>query len=195
MSRTTENITIHTKKFFRVVLEGFDPTVDTAESFSVKLSMRTRVSLPRARQLVAGLPRIVKSGLSAAQANRLKSVLEDIGGKARLETHLVTPGENHDIAADLRSDGGDSDETMVCPSCGWEEKVGATFCSICLRKFRAQGSRSGSLADKLPDANPLDAGEEPAIDYVELIKTFVQKHQLVILAGIIGLLLIVLILK
>lgn len=195
MSRTTEKVTIHTKKFYRVVLEGFDPAFDTVESFAVKLSMRTRVSLPRARQLIRGLPRIVKSNLSSAQANRLKGVLEEIGGKARIETHLVTPGENNDIASDLRSGGDCTDQTIVCPSCGWEEKAGAAFCSICLRKFRTSGSRSTTLAERLPEANPLKAGDEPAFDRFEAIKAFAKKNRLAILVGIIALLLVFIVSK
>ncbi len=195
MSRTTEKVTIQTKKFYRVVLKGFDPSLDTAGSFAVKLSMRTRVFMPRARQVIADLPRIVKSNISSAQANRLKSVLEDIGGKVRLEDHLVIPGEDSDIAADLRSGGGASDETIVCPSCGWEKTGGAAFCSICLRKFRVAGSRSGSLADRLSCANPVKAGGVPAANHFESPKTFATKNQLAILIGIIVILLIVVVSK
>ncbi len=198
MSHPTDGITIHTKKYFRVILESIDADLETVESFAVKLSTRARVSLPRAMFVASRLPYTVKSGLGPAQANRLKCVLEEIGGKARVEAHLVTPEDHPDQRQDalrgVRS-AADAKEPIVCPECGWEERRGATYCSFCHRKFRDQASRHESLEDRLPDVNPLDlsAGENPfrwavVVDYV-------RQHQLRVLTGIIVLLLLIVLLK
>ena len=74
--------TINHKKYYRVILEGFDPQKANADSFALKLSMATRTSLPRARQVVRGLPTVIKRDLDVVQANKLKSNVERSG-----ETH------------------------------------------------------------------------------------------------------------
>jgi hypothetical protein len=198
MSQPIDGITIHTKKYFRVILESIDADLETVESFAVKLSTRARVSLPRAMFVASRLPYTVKSGLGQAQANRLKCVLEEIGGKARVEAHLVTPDDTTDRRQDalrgVRSPT-DAKETIECPDCGWEERRGATYCSFCHRKFRNPASRLESLEDRLPDENPLDlAPSENSFDWAALVD-YVRQHQLRVLIGVIVVLLLVVLLK
>lgn len=156
---TKQNLSIHTKKFYRVVLLAIDPEQETMESFAIKLSMRLKVAFPRVRQVVQNLPYTVKSHLSASQANKLKSMIEEVGGRIRLETHFATPGDKK--MADPRGDSRDHDpapegaaaEMNQCPSCGWESAEDVSFCSMCHRRFRKK--RSG-LGSRIPHDNPLE---------------------------------------
>jgi outer membrane biosynthesis protein TonB len=88
-----EKVSIHSKKYYRVVLESIDPQRENAESFAIKLAMRTRTSLPRVRQVIRKLPKTIKKGLDVQRANKLKTVIEETGGIVRVESYFVTPGD------------------------------------------------------------------------------------------------------
>ena len=242
--RETDNFSIHTKRYYLVILEGIDPKRETVESFAIKLSMRTRTTLPRVRQILRNLPYTIKKGVSMAQANRLKNVIEEIGGQVRLEPHFVTPGDGREqpgpdapasapsssdphrppreelpkppakkdpaLAADSATpiEGrqakelpkpeeppereapatgtlGDEipREAITCPACGWEEESGATYCSLCLRRFRDQSSRRPGLDDKIPEENPLRARGD-ATKQSGIVDGFAwQEYKLLLIAG------------
>jgi hypothetical protein len=206
MSHSTDGISIHTKKYFRVILEGIDSNLETVESFAVKLSTRARVSLPRAMLVASRLPYIVKSGLEQGQANRLRGLLEEIGGKARVEAHFVTPDDPaerpRDVLRDLRQDALretakplEEHETIVCPECGWEERGGASFCSFCHRRFRDPDTRPVSLEERLPDVNPLDVSPaDNPLDWAAIMG-FYRGHQLHVLIGLVVVLILVILSK
>lgn len=234
----TDNISIHTKRYYLVILEGIDTQRETVESFAIKLSMRTRTTLPRVRQILRNLPYTIKKGLSMAQANRLKNVIEELGGQVRLEPHFVTPrtgreeaGPDEPASAPPSTDGrpkprpaempgrpadtntgkpietrqskelpepdepvvqeapatgtiGDEErqEAIVCPACGWEEEEGATYCSLCLRRFR-NAKRRGTLEERVPDENPLRSrdGAKEKSSFLDGIAW--QDYKLLLIAG------------
>ncbi|MCK4774520.1 MAG: hypothetical protein KAT30_07030, partial [Candidatus Krumholzibacteria bacterium] len=129
-------ISVHSKRFFRVVLEAIDADRDSPDSFAIKLSMKTHTSLPRVRQLVRRLPCTIKQGLSVDQANRLKVVLEQLNGRARLESYLETPGVDKPASTQPAVHlGEDAEEVVVelrnCVSCGTALDEGAESCSFC----------------------------------------------------------------
>ena len=195
MDKPAEHITIHTKKFYRVVIEGIDTDLETPDSFAVKLASRLHVPLPRAKLVARCLPYTVRSGLNAEQANRLKTVLDEIGGKARVEPHFVTPPDpgERETKSPLRA--GEGKGTFVCPGCGGEQPAGAKFCSFCLRKFRDPLSRLDSLEDKLPEENPLDIDDRDlGVDWSAALR-FARRRPVPILFGVIVLLIIVILLK
>jgi hypothetical protein len=146
-----QKITVHTRKFYRVVLEGIDAKVASTESFSIKLSLRMRTPLPRVRQVLRKLPCTIKRGLEADQANRLKAVLESIGGRVHLESYFVTPGQEEPCDGHLQIVPEEPDVvvTQVCPSCGREDEAGAKHCSFCLETEDPKAS--GNVPD---DAEP-----------------------------------------
>jgi hypothetical protein len=86
-------VNVHTRKFYRVVLEGIDPNKETPATFALKLSLRLSITLPRSKQFVKNAPCRIKGNISASEANKLKAILEEIGGQCRLESHFVTFGE------------------------------------------------------------------------------------------------------
>ncbi|MDH3216035.1 MAG: hypothetical protein OEN01_07045 [Candidatus Krumholzibacteria bacterium] len=189
-------MSVHTKKYYRVVLEEIDRSCETIDTFSIKLSMRTRTPLPRVRQVVRKLPYAIKSGLSAAQANKLKSILEEIGGRTRLETHFVTPGRADSTDARTRTAElvPTSDRGLTpCPACGWEDETGAEFCSFC------QQSREGNTAEnhKNESPNPSDTPrvEEPAAGTSKGLTAVLLDNAFLVVAGLLVILLAVLILK
>ena len=195
MSRSSDHVTIHTKKYYRVVLEGIDTSLETPESFAVKLATRLHVSYPRAKLVVSQLPYLAKSGITAAQANRLKTILEEMGGKARVESHLVTPKDTGEPTEGSGISFVEGQGRIVCPACGWEAKEGATHCSLCYRKFRDRASRPQSLEERIPATNPLDVDEDASPSLFLLLWRIARRHQLAILLGVIAVLVVFLVAK
>ena len=214
MAQNTDTSTKH----YKVVLECVDPKQETPASFAIKLSMRARTPMPRVQQVLRNLPYTLKSGLSIKQATRWKSVLEEIGGVARIEEHYVSsrpveyPSDKlrNEPGADRKARSGPEllpgvegelpTKTQVCPSCGWGESPGAEICSFCLQPFVDRKKGADQLEDRIPDRNPLagtaDDIESPAagpgpIDLPELWR----RHKTSIVIGAFILLVILLILK
>lgn len=69
----------------RVFLESIDREQETPDTFALKLSMRIKTPLPRARALVRRLPCSVAGNMPYRTARRLLKVLEDLGATARYE--------------------------------------------------------------------------------------------------------------
>ncbi len=153
---------------YLVILQAIDPNVETAETFALKLSMRLKSPLPRMRSLVSRAPCIIMQRIPYKKARWLISVIEELGGTARLEViddRVPTP-DAPGPESTLRSDpAGKTVERrsttggILCPRCGWEEEADARFCSICLRlfdktdKIDVPGMHSGFAN---PSENPLD---------------------------------------
>ncbi|UCH83442.1 MAG: hypothetical protein JSW50_13435 [Candidatus Latescibacterota bacterium] len=196
MPRTSENITIHTRKFFRVTLRDIDRACETPESFAIKLSLVTKTPITRAKQIVATLPHLIKHDLSAAQANRLKSLIEDIGGVVAVEPHYVTPGqETTAVQRDFRTDSSQLSAPSVCPSCEVETKEGAEYCEICLRKFRRAGQDRITLQERLPDVNPLATEVIPENDRSDTVASAIWRHRFLVVVFFILFVLFVFIVK
>jgi hypothetical protein len=195
MGEPREHITIHTKKFYRVILEGIDGGIETPDSFAIKLSSRVHVPLARAKLVARCLPYTAKSGLNAEQANRLKTMLEEIGGKARVEPHFVTPQDPLTAAGPSRDQAGSGKTPVVCPGCGAEQPSGVTYCSLCLRKFRDPSSRPATLEELLPSENPLETGSaERGIDWLAAVR-FVRRRPIAVLVGVIVVLVAIVLIK
>lgn len=194
-----DNVNVHTKKFYRVVLEGIDRSIETAETFAVKMTLRLRMTTPRAKLVARNLPCILRSNLSATEANRLKAVIEDIGGQCRLETHFVTPGEGREAVPpldDMRAPESSArpEGTFKCPSCGSEEDPAAEYCSMCLRRFRVAGQRTSGLGSRIPHDNPLEGSVFRPTD-AEAIRNAWRNYKWLIVAAVGLLFLLVLIIK
>ncbi len=127
---------------YRVVLESIDREIETPDTFALKLAMRLKSPVPRMRSLVAHTPCTIVQRLPHKKARWLQSVIEDLGGTARLETvvektpapeEVAIPSKPKEPAKPLerRSASGG----VVCPRCGWEEEADARFCSLCLQHF------------------------------------------------------------
>jgi tRNA A-37 threonylcarbamoyl transferase component Bud32 len=159
---------------YRVVLTAIDLSVETTETFALKLSMRLKSPLPRMRSLVSRTPCTVAQRLPYKKAKWLESVLVELGGQARLEEFTEpakeepkkTPSEPKQDVAELQSQGErrTSSGGIVCP-CGWEEDADAKFCSLCLRRFnktdkidlRSVDTTTNPLENPLtlPDSHPV----------------------------------------
>jgi hypothetical protein len=195
MSSPSDETTIHTKRYFRVVLEGIDTNLESFESFTVKLAARGHVTLSRARAVASHFPYTVKSNLTAAQANRLKTVLEEIGGRVRVEPHFVTPASADNAGRDVTRGRLREGEAFVCPTCGCKVEKGATYCSLCYRKFRDPASRLETLEERIPEKNPLDFEVgEGEIGWVRILDE-ARRHLLAVLIGVIVILVLVIIVK
>jgi hypothetical protein len=195
MTEPRENITIHTKKFYRVILEGIDSGTETPDSFAVKLSSRVHVPLARAKLVARCLPYTAKSGLGAEQANRLKTMLEQIGGKVRVEAHYVTPQGRPAAASRPAGRAGGAKTPIVCPECGAEQPGGAAFCSFCLRKFRDASSRPATLEELLPGENPLETGVlQKGFDWLAAVR-YARRHPIAVLAAVIVVLVVFVLVK
>jgi hypothetical protein len=201
-------ISVHSKRYFRVVLESINPDRESAESFAIKLAMRTRTSLPRVRQVVRRLPCPVKQGVSVAQANALKSVLEGIGGKARIESYLETPGldtpQPQSKPVHLGHD--EADEVVVelrnCAVCGWALEEGSESCSFCREGTSPEGDVNEGEAPTAAEGETPAAAEKgvtevvvsterPRVDLV----TVLRENKFLVAAGLLVILLVIAIIK
>ncbi len=202
-----QKVTVNTKKYYRVILEGIDPNIASPESFAIKLSLRTRTALPRVQQVLRHLPYSVKRGVDADQANKLKSVLESIGGRARLETYFVTPGQK-DSDGDVQVVPADSPvvSKVTCPTCGWEDEAGAGHCSFCLEPRKGGGIEPVESGDDSPpeveETRPRKEPTErrrPPVSPLPAREASVGAHlwqnRLLIVAGMLLVLLVIAILK
>jgi hypothetical protein len=150
-----------------VVLSAIDLSVETTETFALKLSMRLKSPLPRMRSLVARTPCTLAQRLPYKKAKWLESILVELGGVVRLEEFVEqTPVEetkepsdakqeaiNKNVQPERRSSSGG----IICSRCGWEEDADAKFCSLCLRRFNKTDKidvRAFETIDN-PHQNPL----------------------------------------
>ena len=127
---------------YRVILETIDRSIETPDTFALKLSIRLKSPVVRMRQLVSRAPCTVAQRLPYKKARWLMKVIEELGGTARLEVVVeaapaaeekATPVASKELAKPLErrsSTGG-----ILCPRCGWEEEPDARFCSLCLQHF------------------------------------------------------------
>ena len=156
---------------YRVILTAIDLSVETTETFALKLSMRLKSPLPRMRSLIARTPCSVANRLPYKKAKWLESVLVELGGEVRLEQFIEppkeaprkTPSEPKQDAAELQrgAERRTSSGGIVCPRCGWEEDADARFCSLCLRRFNKTDKLSVHAFETLdnPVENPLSVPE------------------------------------
>lgn len=127
---------------YRVILETIDRSIETPDTFALKLSIRLKSPVVRMRQLVSRAPCTVAQRLPYKKARWLMKVIEELGGTARLEVVVeaapaaeekAAPAVSKELAKPLErrsSTGG-----ILCPRCGWEEEPDARFCSLCLQHF------------------------------------------------------------
>jgi len=160
---------------YAVYLEGIDRYQETAESFALKLSMRIKMPLPRAKGLVRGAPTRIAGHLPMKKAKKLLAVLKGLGGEARLEMEAAAaprrepdpeptpdpqrkPHRPGALPQDReRGPAGELDyqpegrpgEYQICAKCGWEEAWDARFCSVCRHPFdRTETLDAASLKRK-----------------------------------------------
>lgn len=131
---------------YKVVLRSIDRSVETPESFALKLAMRMKSPVPRMRSLVSRTPCAVAQRLPYRKARWLESVLKELGGEVALEqcvdrvvteesarepSDLKQEAVNKHVQSEKRTASGG----ILCSHCGWEEEADAKFCSLCLRRF------------------------------------------------------------
>lgn len=198
----SEKVSIHSKKFYRVVLESIDPQRENVDSFAIKLAMRTRTSLPRVRQVVRNLPKTVKRGLDVRQANRLKTAIEEVGGRARLETYFLTPGETE--SASRPSPPRDAQEEPVVELRGMSLDPDLDECIDSGADPDAVELDRSELLDDEPAARPSPKPERPATGTPEVspqesghpgLNRAIRDNVLLIAAGILMILLTIAIFK
>jgi hypothetical protein len=160
-----EDSSIYKKKYYKIVLHSIDRHKETPESFSIKMAMRLRTPMPRVKQILRRLPCTIKSGLSVSQANKLFSIMEELGAKVTMEDYFLTPGKSGARAPMV--DGLLSKSTQLgnassfdCPSCGWENEAGADHCVLCLKIFRRPQKKVVSEPSAVEAA--ADAPADPA---------------------------------
>lgn len=199
-------------KYYRVILNGIDPLKETPDTFALKLSMQTRAPITRINSIVRSLPATIKSGLDMSQARKFSSVVEELGGKTKIESYFVHPGESLHGRGGHRGSGpirtaegsnaadapydlqGGGSGNKVCISCGWENSEEASYCEFCHGKFRAeQPPDPVELKAQLPEENPL-AEAEPRRQQLTLWD-YIARHKIAFLVCLNVFLILVLIFR
>ncbi len=160
---------------YRVVLEAIDRSVETPDTFALKLSIRMKAPVPRVRQLIARVPCTLAQRLPYKKARWLQSLIEELGGTARLEVVVeAAPVVEEKAAAPVSKELAKPAERrtpsggILCPRCGWEEEPDARFCSLCLHHFNKTDKINvaefvGRPGFDDPGENPLSEGAEPRV--------------------------------
>jgi serine/threonine-protein kinase len=164
---------------YRVVLTSIDRSVETPDSFALKLAMRLKSPVPRMRSLVSRTPCTVAQRLPYKKAKWLQSILMELGGVVRLEEFMEPvepvvpvappkmPSEPKQNLSDLKPPAETRTHSggIVCSRCGWEEEADARFCSLCLRRFNKTDKIDVRTLEPLdnPAENPLGAHESPHV--------------------------------
>jgi len=190
---------------YRVVLSSIDLSVETTETFALKLSMRLKSPLPRMRSLVTRTPCTVAQRLPYKKAKWLESILVELGGVVRLEEFVETkPVEPTKEPSDAKQEAVNrhvqpermtSTGGILCSRCGWEEDADAKFCSLCLRRFNKTDKidvRSLENVDN-PDENPLSLPDATPTSLKEAAEWFRNVPPMVMIMASAALLVIVII--
>jgi hypothetical protein len=170
---------------YQVILEAINLAQETPASFALKLSMRIRSPLPRVTSLVKKLPARVGGHLSSQKANKLASILEELGGIPRVVVHTQEtepveeqkPVPKEDSTKRRKGESRQDEEnfdqgtktqtraapsttagpkaSIICPECGWEGDADARFCPICSFVFEKVEKPDLALLGKKVQENPL----------------------------------------
>jgi len=193
MDHSSDEVKIHTQEYHRVILEGIDSNFESRESFTIKLAALGHVPVPRAKFVVSRLPFTVESNLTADEANGVARVLKEIGGRVRIEPHFVTPTNPENAGRDVTGGRLQEEGAFVCPACGWKGEKGATYCSLCCRKFRDPALRLETLEGRIPEKNPLDFGVDGGESAWVRNLDAARRHRLAVLIGVIVILVFIII--
>ncbi|HEU4929219.1 MAG TPA: serine/threonine-protein kinase [Candidatus Krumholzibacteria bacterium] len=181
---------------YRVILESINREMETPDTFALKLAMRLKSPVPRMRSLVAHTPCALVQRLPYKKARWLQSVVEELGGAARIEVVVEkappppeeTPAPPKSKEAPKPLERRSASGAIVCPRCGWEEEADARFCSLCLQHFNKTDKID--VSDFVarpgfddPDDNPLSADERPAAGGRRLTGRFARVHPMVMAGG------------
>jgi serine/threonine protein kinase len=189
---------------YRVVLSSIDLSVETTETFALKLSLRLKSPLPRMRSLIARTPCTVAQRLPYKKAKWLESILVELGGDVRLEefveakpvevTKEPSDAKQEAISKNVQQERMTSSGGIICSRCGWEEDADARFCSLCLRRFNKTDKIDVRAFETLdnPDQNPLSLPDTTPTSIKEAAEWFRSIPPVVLMAAS-GLLLVVVI--
>ncbi|MDH4037611.1 MAG: serine/threonine protein kinase [Candidatus Krumholzibacteria bacterium] len=172
---------------YRITLLKIDRELETPDSFALKLAMRLKAPVPRMRSLAARAPCVLVERLPYKKARWLVNVVKELGGEARMDA-IVPPSavasarpeappppvppvpaqpEPESPSGKVQSPRSVPKGAIVCPSCGWEEDMGAKFCTMCRHSFNKtdkidlNAMRQPGFAD--PAQNPLSTDESPEL--------------------------------
>jgi hypothetical protein len=197
-------------KYYRVILNGIDPGKETADTFALKLSIQTRAPITRINSIVRNIPSPIKSGLDFSQARKFASVIEELGGKIRIESYYRRPGESHAGCGEHRERihphpelNGNEPEPVpparsggikLCISCGWENSEDANYCEFCHRKFGpANPPDPSQFKERAPEENPLTVPKSKPQDLT--LWDYIARHKIAFLVGVNILLFLLLVLR
>jgi tRNA A-37 threonylcarbamoyl transferase component Bud32 len=171
---------------YRVFLESIDPLRESPDTFALKLSMRIKMPLPRARIIVKSVPCQVSGAMPHEKAERLVRLLDRMGGTARMEAVPVErpqpkpvpvvkpagrpagggrksgqPRAQGSVATLEKTDkhdapAGPSREWTKCTGCGWEQDAASMFCAVCGRSLRQPAQLDPASLAAIVTENPLD---------------------------------------
>jgi ribosomal protein L40E len=187
------------KKYYRVILSGIDPSKETPDTFALKLSIQTRALITRINSIVRNLPAPIKSGLDVSQARKFAAVIEELGGKTKIESYFLHPGESHSRRGEHRdrryphsamnpkgtkpTSHAKSGGIKVCISCGWENAEDAANCEFCHRKFEPDEPPDPlQFKEQAPEENPLAKAESKSQDLT--LWDYIARHKIAFLVGL-----------
>ncbi|HEX5132959.1 MAG TPA: protein kinase [Candidatus Krumholzibacteria bacterium] len=186
---------------YRVTLLSIDRSLETPDSFALKLAMRLKTPAPRIRSLLSKIPCVLVRRVNYKKARWLSSIVKEFGGTVRMDpvrepAVVAEPVVAARPAPESASDGArgarkNKSGAMFCPSCGWEEDADAKFCTMCHRTFN-KTDKLDLRANQIPgfedpEDNPLQDGAAAAPRRALAVPWLGELSYPVVFAGIAGL--------
>jgi len=138
---------------FRVVLEGIRTEYETAGSFAIKFGLAISEPVTKIQHMMRSLPAVVWKGESASTAAGLLAMVEEAGGRARIEEIAVEteraasagPGISSEPEGNKASSP-DRDRSSGCPACGFPVRGEEKYCQFCLSPLEGRPARKASVS-------------------------------------------------
>ncbi|MBN1165257.1 MAG: zinc ribbon domain-containing protein [Candidatus Krumholzibacteriota bacterium] len=116
---------------YAVILEGLKNNIETNEAFTIKFSLLIREPVNKIRHMTRNIPATIWKGKRRKKALAILALVEEAGGKARIEISR----REEEKSAVKKPDLGTAVQA-VCVKCGFPIKEDDLFCKFCLTPLK-----------------------------------------------------------
>lgn len=132
---------------FRVVIEGVRSEYETPESFAIKFGIATSQPVTKVKHMVRSFPVVIWEGENRATAAGILSLIEEAGGRGRIDEVGPAPrpaprgASAPESSPRAQQPGGAAGRLQApgtpgcCPKCGFPAREGDEYCSFCMSPF------------------------------------------------------------
>lgn len=137
------------RKIYSVILEGVASEIETLDSFAIKFGLLSNIPVTKVKYLVKNIPTAIWTGPSGSRAKGLLSLINEAGGKGRIEAKNPQPVK----PAAVETPQVKKLEGSKCLKCGFPLGVEDEFCQFCMTpigEVHKKSHKSKKKGDKFP---------------------------------------------